>query len=73
MMILSGKMLAKYIQSYEQLDEPVTPHFTTIKKIRRDKEQLTKLLFAFADQVDIEIEQICTQISWPVSIMLVLT
>jgi hypothetical protein len=62
MMILSGvPSLAKYIQSYEQLDELVDPvHFTTIK-IRRDKEQLTKLLFAFADQVDMEIEQLVTQ------------
>jgi hypothetical protein len=62
MMILSGvPSLAEYIQSYEQLDALVDPvHFTTIK-IRRDQEQLTKLLFAFADEVDIEIEQIVTQ------------
>jgi hypothetical protein len=62
MMILSGvPSLAEYIQSYEQLDELVDPvHFTTIK-IRRDQDQLSKLLFAFADEVDIEIEQIVTQ------------
>tara|TARA_R100000935_G_C2841765_1_gene171544 strand:- start:262 stop:1203 length:942 start_codon:yes stop_codon:yes gene_type:complete len=62
MLILSGvPSLAEYIQSYEQLDELVDPvHFTTIK-IQRDQDQLTKLLFAFADEVDIEIEQIVTQ------------
>jgi hypothetical protein len=53
--------VAKYIQSYEQFDEIVdTVHFATIK-IRRDKEKLTKLLFAFTVQVDIEIEQLVTQ------------
>lgn len=61
MMILSGvPSLAKYIQSYEQLDELVAPvHFSMIK-IRQDGELLTSLLFAFADQVDIEIEELVT-------------
>jgi len=49
MMILSGApSLVEYIQSHEQLDELVDPvHFTAIK-IRRDQEQLTEFLFAFA-------------------------
>lgn len=61
MMILSGvPSLAKYTRSYEQLDELVDPvHFKTIK-LSRDKELLTGLLFAFADEVDIEIEELVT-------------
>lgn len=62
MMILSGvPSLAEYIHSYEQLDELLDPvHFDTIN-IRQDRELLTMLLFDFADQVDIEIEQLVTQ------------
>lgn len=62
MMILSGvPSLAKHIRSYEQLDELLDPvHFTTIK-VSRDKALLTKLLFAYADQVEIEIEQLVTE------------
>lgn len=61
MMILSGvPSLAKYIQSYEQLDKLISPvHFSTIK-LKRDEDLLTKLCFAFADEVNIEIEHIVT-------------
>jgi AAA domain len=61
MLILSGvPSLAKYTQAYEQLDKLLAPvHFSTIK-LKRDKEQLVMLLFAFADQVQIEIEEIVT-------------
>ncbi len=61
MMILSGvPSLAKYIQSYEQLRNLVDPiHFSTIK-LRRDRVQLVELLYAYADQVDIDIEELVT-------------
>lgn len=52
--------LAKYIQSYEQLDKLISRvHFSTIK-LKLDENLLTKLLFAFTDKLQIEIEHIVT-------------
>lgn len=62
MIILSGvPSLSTYVRSYEQLDKLVDPvHFSEIK-LRRDKNQLIKLLFDYADLVEIDIEKLVTQ------------
>lgn len=61
MMILSGvPTLAKYVQSYEQLDNLVAlVHFPEIH-LKRDTDQLVSLLYKYADQAEIEIEELVT-------------
>lgn len=61
MMILSGvPSLAKYVQSYEQLDKLLAPvHFQEIH-LKRDTDQLVSLLYKYADQAEIEIEKLVT-------------
>jgi hypothetical protein len=61
MMILSGvPVLADYIQSYEQLYALVDRvHFDTIK-LGRDVDLLNRLVFAFADEAEIDIEELVT-------------
>ncbi|WP_170756501.1 AAA family ATPase [Ruegeria lacuscaerulensis] len=61
MLILSGvPTLSKYVGSYEQLNKLVDPvHFPDIN-LRQDEKQLVSLLFAYADQVEIEIEALIT-------------
>lgn len=60
-MILSGvPQLAKYVQPYEQLDALLDPvHFKTIS-FRRDMNLLNRLLFAFADLVEVDIKTLVT-------------
>nr|WP_319947062.1 AAA family ATPase [uncultured Shimia sp.] len=62
MMILSGvPSLTEYVGSYEQLQKLVNPvHFDTIN-LKRDEEQLRQLLFLYADQVEVDIEELVTK------------
>jgi len=61
MMILSGvPQLANYVRSYEQLDALMDPvHFKPIN-FRRDMDLLNRLLFAFADLAEVDIETLVT-------------
>ncbi len=61
MLILSGvPTLFEYVRSYEQLDALVDPvHFDEIR-LKRDKEELRELLFAYADEAEIDIFQLVT-------------
>lgn len=61
MMILSGvPSLNKYIQSHEQLDNLVEPVRFHEINMKRDEEYLAGLLYRYADQVEINIEQLVT-------------
>ncbi|WP_162798595.1 TniB family NTP-binding protein [Sulfitobacter sp. SK012] len=61
MMILSGvPALNKYIQSYEQLENLVEPVRFHEINMKRDEEDLVRLLYLYADQVEINIEQLVT-------------
>ncbi|WP_223429077.1 TniB family NTP-binding protein [Tateyamaria pelophila] len=62
MMILSGvPSLNKYIRSHEQLDNLVEPVRFHEINVKRDEEYLARLLYLYADQVEINIEQLVTQ------------
>lgn len=62
MMILSGvPSLSEHVRSYEQLDKLVDPvHFEEIK-LKRDEDLLVALLYAYSDQIDIDIEELVTR------------
>ncbi|WP_340240969.1 AAA family ATPase [Sulfitobacter pontiacus] len=61
MLILSGvPTLSDYIRSYEQLEKLVDPvHFDEIR-LKRDRDQLVKLLYCYADRVEMNIDELVT-------------
>ncbi len=61
MLILSGvPTLSNYIRSYEQLEKLVDPvHFDEIR-LKRDSDQLVKLLYCYADSVEMNIDELVT-------------
>jgi hypothetical protein len=61
MLILSGvPTLSDYIRSYEQLEKLVDPvHFDEIR-LKRDSDQLVKLLYCYADSVEMNIDELVT-------------
>ncbi|WP_138924576.1 AAA family ATPase [Sulfitobacter sp. BSw21498] len=61
MLILSGvPTLSNYIRSYEQLEKLVDPvHFDEIR-LKRDSDQLVKLLYCYADRVEMNIDELVT-------------
>lgn len=61
MLMLSGvPTLTKFVQPYEQLSNLLQPvHFEEIH-FKRDMELLNRLLFAFADKADVDIEDLST-------------
>lgn len=61
MLILSGvPTLSNYIRSYEQLEKLVDPvHFDEIR-VKRDRDQLVKLLYCYADRVEMNIDELVT-------------
>ena len=62
MLILSGvPTLSEYVRSYEQLDALVDPvHFDEIN-LKRDEKQIVELLFAYADEAEIDVEELVTK------------
>ncbi|WP_171239096.1 hypothetical protein [Ruegeria sp. HKCCA5763] len=53
--------MSDYVRSYEQLDALVDPvHFDEIS-LQNDAEQLAELIYAYADEAEINIEELATE------------